>query len=678
MDIFHKLKGFDIINENVAVEEDVALLVTGTDDASPHSYLTMGNAIDIAETLNATGDPNLAATIRNFPKVNGIDSPRYGLVIYTSKRPKELEAAISSIPALSQYHLSARRLIKKPGMWTPYDTARAKETAKRTNSENDLNAIRQNIDEIIKSNKNDIAEKTQNTKDEFDSLNETSTIKEQIRVRDNAINSLKSIKLASTALEGLPGVEKGDIVEIKQRDQQMKDIINSINKSFEKKKNTIVSTLNDLNNSNKSKEEANQIMGDVGTDILQLNKGDIFNEKVRSQIKELYEKARNKYNVNTKEVTENVIDSRFINIARKYKLFEAKKYKSEHQLMLDYFKIQDYLDALKDTNKEEYQKYFRGLENLYLYKLGKLRNESGKKDINNPKNKSKKENIDINKYEELNKTLVTNKDKVNDTITMDYGEGKTFTEYPIDVHLPLGKTIVVNNLQQIEDDDIKKNRSENAGRFLHILKRGIDSVIGYEPQGGAEAALQSMKGANRLFGELFGWAIGTLSGTAIGATSGVGTAIKGEGFKKGYRSGKETGGKFGDAFKFGIINNPDEINPAVADFGHWINKQLDLRTSYYDKSPYFNSTRGTYLPSPKRIKESAGAVAMDSGASANTTPGINMNVPGSVPGINNPIPPTPEQTPYKNGVKTLKSDSGSGDNFQPTIKEKKKKKKNYK
>lgn len=660
MDIFNHLKGFHPINENVAVAEDVALLITGQDNTSPLRYLDYHDALDIVDKLNTLGDPELAASIRNFPAINNVPSPRFGIVIYSEKPPTELQRKLASIPSLNEYTLIVRHLATKPDMWTPYDTARAKETAERTNTQNELLKQKEQLGAVIKANKDSVADRVKIANDEFAALNNNSTVKDQIRVRDLAIFATTNIDQAVKGLTGLPGVEKSDLDEIQSSKPEMENIIKIINGNFKKKKEVILEHLSELERTSnvKNSDQINQELGDIGNDILMFNDGKAMGERDKEILRNAFNKVREKFKVDGKTIANSVSESKFTHLAKKYKLFQSKEYKSEFQLMQDYYKLQEELNPLKEINQEEYNKFYTGLEYQYLYKLGKLRSETKKKDFGtHAKPNEKKEQLNVNTYEKENGTLVTNKGAATESIVMDYGDGKTFTQYPIDVHLPLGKEIIVDNLQQIEGDNIKGNRSQNASKFFHILKRGIESLIGYEPQGGAAKAISAMKGANRLFGHVFGFGVSFAAGRTGGALRGSVEKAKGGSFKEGYGKGKEVGEKVGDFAKYEIINNPDEINPALAEFGEWINQKLKLKDEYYDNSTYFSGGgRGRFMASPKVIRESAGAVALDGGG---------MNVPGSIPGIGNPIPPTPNQTPFHDGVKTLASDSGSGDNFQP-------------
>lgn len=662
MDIFHNIKGLIPINENVTVDAKYAVLVSSTIPG-----FSLQNAAHAADTLHSFGEPDLAS----MPRALNTTPPSFGLVLYTDRKISEIQEDLNdafTIPnanpnnpnRINSYDLTAAPL--DPAIWTPFDTLRAKETGANSKVLDALIKQREKLADVVKSNKENVAEKSQVAKDFHDSLNEASTIKDKIRVRDEAIFALRDIEMAIKALTGLPGVEQSDLDEISSTKPEMEKIIKEINKNFEQKKNKILESLSEIERSpgRMSDNEVADVVGDIGNDILLINDSKAISDADKEKIQAAFRKVRDKYKVGPKQVEVAVVSSKFANIGRKYKLFVSKEYKSEHQLMQDYYHIQDDLDKLKQTAPKEYAKYYRGLENQYLYKMGKLNTSKNKKNFN--KKKGQKEKITLNTYEKNNQTLVTNKEDAGGTIVMDYGDGKTFTEYPIDVHLPLGKTVVIDNLQQIENDDSKGNRSQNVNRFYHTLKRGLASALGYEPQGGAARAIAATKGANKLLGELFGWTIGVTAGAVIGTGKGLASKANGESFNKGFREGNEIGEKTGDAFKWEMINNPDELNPAIAEFGEYVNRKLGLRTSYYDNSQYLSTGRGAYVASPKRLRESAGAVPI----APTGIPGTVMNVPGTIHGIGDSIPPTPDQTPYKDGVKGTKTDSGSGDQF-PTV-----------
>lgn len=676
MKLLDKLHGFKSINEDVSTmtEEEVSTInvIDGSESTSGNAHMSASEAVDVADAINNQADPNLEADVRNVPDVSGRPTSKFVSVIYSSRTAEELIGIVGSIPELNNFTLVVKPITEYTNIWTPSDTVKAKGTLEREGN-------KKKISEIVKSNQRYVTDAYNAAKRNVDALTDESTLSELVLAKDITHSGILTTQRAIEALESLGDVDSTIIDRMKRIESGFEDVHNIIQSDIKKYIGSVKEDINKLSTETEetSDEEATRQIGKISDDYLQLVESKSISDEDKVKISEEIQKLRDKYSVNTDKLKEIITANRFADIGKRIISFGNKKYKEREVAEGEYLKIYNALEELKKENKDEYLYYSEWLSQIiqtHITSIDAIENKDevigGKATSGDGASKNKREKIDINKYQKTSKSLIINKEESANGIVMDYTDSKTVTMYPLNAQLPLGQVVTVNNLAKLQKDEKSKGRNPMGEDAWYLFKNFMHSAIGYEPQGGAAKAVASMKGVNRALSHLFGYLTGEVTARLMGILTGAKPGLKGKELKEAVRKAEEGGRDFGKFLTYEGMGSPNEINPIAAEYMEKFSEKYGFGVARPGSSKYYSSTRGSYLPTPKMgIKENVGG-AVTPGGGAMLTPA------NSGPGAGEIRPATTDQTVFKDGVKTLKSDSGSGDNFQPrkanTTKKKKK------
>ena len=249
------------------------------------------------------------------------------------------------------------------------------------------------------------------------------------------------------------------------------------------------------------------------------------------------------------------------------------------------------------------------------------------------------------------------KPAVSDGVQVSPDSG-TINKYEFNI-LPLGQTVTITDLDKFKSksgklaaEDDMKNRS-----IVGSAEATVFNLMGYTPKGDA-AGVISAYGPARKF-------IGNVATTVLtDATALLGSVI-GKDLSK-------VGANIGKFIKYEMIQDPTEINPALAEMEGWLHSKFNIKKMMAPKSTPHRAGENVdkaVESFDKKLSQSVmdfdsfnsiseQAVAAAAPAPAGVAPGGDgMNNPGMITGEGNPIAPTP-------------TTKGSGDNFNPRKKKK--------
>lgn len=218
----------------------------------------------------------------------------------------------------------------------------------------------------------------------------------------------------------------------------------------------------------------------------------------------------------------------------------------------------------------------------------------------------------------------------------------TKNEYEMEVRLPLGKAVTISDVEKYKVQKGKKTKEQEEATLLRSMVGRSEvtmfNVLGYEPKGVASNVIAAYDPLRQHAGEVLQLASKNTLGL-LGSLLG--------------KNGKKMGEGVGKFLKHELIQNPSEINPAVAESELWLRSRFNV-FRMMKMEPTVKGTKSEVAAAVKNYDKNVSEQAV---AAPAATPGGDMNMPGMITGMGDPIAPT-RTTP------------GSGDNFNPKKKKK--------
>ena len=624
MDLFSRIKGFKPINEQVQTELQEPKIRKGF-----NSYLIFGRKVG-SENAELKGEDILKIeyVINNDPAFKdartsyseGDSSGGQGLGIFSSDSPQKIQAELAKISDINDYELRV----------------------KAENTSKDINKYSSKIREELEKAVNDFAD----IEDEVDDMSASDIIEANNKINYNigkansATSMLKSFKNKEINKndEQVITVKKNELVKRK------KLLKIKLSKKLQEGEKELVS----LKNKDKESEEFKQEIGELTDEYKQMEKSDIVDEKQTQQRKENITQVKAEKGVSGKELNDNLNESKLRKIEYKIQDFIRNQYKTVENVVKDYTSIMGRLDQMESIFPEDVAKMRKRVQDRAEIRIAVLRGIDEKETLGAEILGSETDK-DADPSEKIEPSTIE-----SGTIESTPGT-EVKSEYVLDVFLPLGKEVIVNNLHLLKG--IGDSITTKYASFYTLIKQAANELIAYEPQGGAAANMNAYSFTGTYIAGLMGWLTGNLSAAIL--------AIFG-------KNGVDTGHGIGRFLKHEMVASPERMNPELEKLDQWAAKRFNLKKPETVKVRGSSKSRPIDLHQKKRVRNLHEKVPTRNTEEIRENVGVApgggvlcMNVPGMVVGIGNPTPATPDQVPG-----TLKSDSGSGDNFNPKRKKK--------
>lgn len=225
-------------------------------------------------------------------------------------------------------------------------------------------------------------------------------------------------------------------------------------------------------------------------------------------------------------------------------------------------------------------------------------------------------------------------------------------EYVMKVRLPLGKSVVIEDVEQFKSKGKAGKGDEDQKYARSVLARTevtLFNLMGYNPKGTAAAVISAYDPLRRHAGEVLQIASKDTIGLLASVVAG--------------KAGKNFGTGVGRFLKYELVQDPMQVNPALADGEIWLRNKFNVfRLLDLEKKH-----RAFENPEPGRHGEGlTGRITEDAAPGAAPVSGVapggdGFNLPGMIGGMGDPVPAT-------------KDKPGSGDNYNPRAVRRKKKK----
>jgi len=454
---------------------------------------------------------------------------------------------------------------------------------------------------------------------------------------------------------------------------------------------------------NFTKTDLNQLINIVSK-IQSLYNADLIPSAEKQSLLNTIENIKTKFKIDTKTVNSQVGYAQAKDLATKINDFIDNMPHKKNEIISKYQDLLLEISYLERTNKQDAKYLKRGLDEAVKTALAILikseetkktkKSKDGEGVTNNEKQKTQgDENVANDKNAANNKKPNDEKSEYDDPkakdkeLLIDYENEKIFSKYELNVYLPLNRYVKITNLSNLEVDNISGSKDVMYNDMLHSISRSLDALIGYKATGLAANTVNAMIPVTYAIGNLASLFTRFSANTILGSMARAKHGFFGKKADRAYEKVANNSLKLGEFIKYEIINQPEQINPVSAEFADYMSDKFHLKRKAVSHK-YLSSTHSRYTPVPKTVGalrdvsssankgdlfEDMGGAMVDSGPGGEA--GIPGNGFGSSTTMGNPIPPTPDQTPFVDGKKTEISDSGSGDIFDKIYGINKKKKK---